>query len=72
MATTKDVCRTNLEQRIKSMEKMIKAAKERLREDDFLQCAVRLEKAADEARFDNMLILIFGSLSRAGEEKDGN
>ena len=63
MATTKDICRANLEQRIKGMEKMIKAAKERLKEDDFLQCAVRLEKAAEEARFENTLLLVFDSMS---------
>ncbi|WP_461521578.1 hypothetical protein [Porticoccus sp.] len=61
--TTQEVCRDYLDGQIKSMEALIRSAEECLDDGDFLQCAVRMEEASSKARFDNLLMAVFDSMS---------
>ena len=60
---TKDICKQALNERISSMEGLIKSAKQCLKDDDCLQCAVRLEKVAEHGRFDEIIMNVFDSVS---------
>ena len=56
------VIERNLLDRITTMKKYLKLAEGCLADSDYLQCAVRLQKAAEQARFDEMLLSIYDSM----------
>jgi hypothetical protein len=64
MATTYDVCENVLSERIANMKKYIKKAELLISAGDLMQGAVRLELAAKEAYFDQLMMSVFDSVSR--------
>ena len=58
---TEDVVQRELQGRIDQVEMCLKSAKECLKENDFLQCAVRLQIAAEQGQFSDLLMNIFDS-----------
>ena len=60
---TSQVITEELRKRIRAMEELIKSAKDCLKDEDFLQCAVRLEEASNQGKFSELLINIFDSMS---------
>ena len=63
MADVNEVCCGALTQRIETMRALILAAETCLSDGDFLQCAVRLQCAAKEAQFDELLMNVFDAAS---------
>lgn len=61
--TTDEVIYNDLDRRIKEMRKRISAAEQLLNQDNYIQCAVRLQLAAQEAQFDELLLAIYDSQS---------
>jgi hypothetical protein len=60
---TTEVLYEDLYARIGRMKKEIESAEGCLTNRDFLQCAVRMQSAGDEARFDNLHLNIMDSMS---------
>ena len=60
---TSQVITEELRKRIRAMEELIKSVKDCLKDEDFLQCAVRLEEASNQGKFSELLINIFDSMS---------
>ena len=65
MAKVNEICLEALAQRIETMRALILAAENCLGGGDFLQCAVRLQCAAKEAQFDELLMTVFDAASDA-------
>lgn len=63
MATTYEICENVLSERISNMKKYIKKAETLIVEGDLIQGAVRLELAAKEASFDQLMMSVFDSVS---------
>lgn len=60
---TEDVVKQELEARIGQVELCLKSAKDCLKENNFLQCAVRLQMAAEQGQFSELLMNVFDSLA---------
>ncbi len=60
---TSEVIFEALNERIMLMKDQISSAETLLVNRDYLQCAVRLQCAAKEAEFDNLLMSVFDSMS---------
>jgi len=58
-----DVCKQELQRRIKAIETLLASAKDCLKENDFFQCAVRLEEMKGVGTFDETLLNVFDSIS---------
>ena len=63
--STKVVAVEELECRIHSMKHFIEEAQACLDDNDFLQCAVRLEMAASQGKFDDFMMQIFEAVTEA-------
>lgn len=60
----RNICADSLAQRIRQMKLSIKSAEDRLKDMDYMQCAIRLEIAANQAQFDELTKNIFDAASR--------
>jgi hypothetical protein len=60
---TEDVVRQELQSRISQAEMCLESAKDCLKEKDYLQCAVRLQMAAEQGQFSELLMNVFDSLA---------
>jgi len=66
--TTSDVCKNALSERIVNMKKYIKKAEILIAQGNLIQGAVRLELAAKEVDFDQLMMGIFDSVSLCERE----
>ena len=60
---TEKILEDDLSARIERMQASIWSANACLDDNDFLQCAVRLQDAAKEAQFDDLIMNIYDSMS---------
>lgn len=60
---TKQVIHNDLSDRIERMQRDIETAKALLKRRNYLQCAVRLQKAAERAQFDTLTLNVFDSMT---------
>ena len=66
--TPEQIASACLTERIAAMRDYIDKAQERLEYRDYLQAAVRLQKAAEQAHFGELVMRFFESASPKGEE----
>ena len=61
---TNDLCKEELQKRIDAMLELLKAAQDCLDEKDYLQCAARLQLAAENGVFSEFQMSVFDSMSK--------
>lgn len=60
-----DVCRVELQDRINQVDITLRSARQCLADDDFLQCAVRLQMLSEQGEFSELLMKIFDSVPKS-------
>ena len=63
--SAKNIIIEELGQRIITMKNLISSAELCLQDEDYVQCAVRLEMAANQGKFDDFMMRIFEALTEA-------
>jgi hypothetical protein len=68
---TEEIVRQELQGRINQVHMLLASAKDCLTEKDYLQCAVRLQMAAGQGEFSELLMNVFDSLTASNTASSG-